>query len=46
MIVTIVGWMLGLVALYILVTQYKGATSIATSSAGASVSVLKALQGR
>lgn len=43
---TIVGWMLGLVLLYLLLTHASGTQGIIGSSASGSVSILKALQGR
>jgi hypothetical protein len=43
---TIVGWMLGLVLAYLLLTHSGGAAQILGSSASGGASVLKTLQGR
>lgn len=43
---TIVGWMLGLVLAYLLLTHGSAAQGIIGSSASGSASVLKTLQGR
>lgn len=46
MLITVIGWILALVAGYVLLTQYRGATSIIGQSATSGVQVLKVLQGR
>lgn len=43
---TIVGWMMGLVLVYLLLTHGSDTTSILSSSASGGASVLKTLQGR
>ena len=46
MVITIAGWIFGLIALYLLLTNYVGGSSLATGFASAGVSGIKALQGR
>ncbi len=43
---TIVGWMMGLVLVYLLVTNASGTTGVVQSSTSGGVSILKTLQGR
>lgn len=42
----IVGWMLGLVLAYLLLTHAGGAAQIVSSSSSGGASILKTLQGR
>lgn len=46
MVLTIFGWIAGLIALGLLLSQWRGATSLAGTGSSGLVSVIKALQLR